>query len=170
MQSNPRGSSPAANVPINIAAARTLDAVARGAPAPLPLPPSGRARMGPHVPWQASAAFVVLAGIALLLAYSNSFGSKNRPASVNWTLDNKYIIELDPRTKVEADLFKPSTWTNNEGKPDFADIWTRDYWWPKGISGLYRPVVTFTYWLNWHKMSGDETKLDPNLSAEKRDA
>lgn len=170
MQSNPGGSAPAAKVPINVAAARTLDAVARSGPAPQPLPLEPRGRMWPHVPWQAHAAFVVLAGIALLLAYSNSFGPKNRPASTNWTLDNKYIIELDPRTKVEADLFKPSTWKNPEGKPDFADIWTRDYWWPKGISGLYRPVVTFTYWLNWYKMSGDETKLDPNLSAENREA
>ncbi|MBC8107708.1 MAG: DUF1736 domain-containing protein, partial [Anaerolineae bacterium] len=116
------------------------------------------------------AAFVVLTGLAILAAYSNSFGVKDRSPLVNWTLDNKYIIELDPRTKVEADVFRPSTWTNEAGRPDFQDIWTRDYWWPKGISGLYRPVVTFTYWLNWYKMSGDETKLDPNLSAEKRDA
>src|SRR4051794_20613116 len=127
MQSNPGGFVPPSNVPINIAAARTLDAVARKAPAPapapLPLPPMARPRMWPRVPWQAHAGFIVLAGIAILLAYLNSFGPKNRPASVNWTLDNKYIIELDPRTKAEADLFKPSTWTNPQGKPDFADIW-----------------------------------------------
>ena len=34
----------------------------------------------------------------------------------------------------------------------------------------YRPVVTFTYWLNWRKMSGDETMLDPNLSPVAREA
>lgn len=163
MQSNPGGSAPAPNVPINIAAARTLDAVARSGPAPVPAPPVERGRMWPHVPWQCHAAFVVLAGLSILLAYSNSFGPKNRPAATNWTLDNKYIIELDPRTKVEADVFRPSTWKNPDGRPDFVDIWTRDYWWPKGISGLYRPVVTFTYWLNWYKMSGDENLIDPSV-------
>src|SRR5436305_740314 len=118
MQSNPGGSAAASNVPINTAAARTLDAVARSGPAPVPPSHLQRGRMWPHVPWQAHAAFVVLAGLAILLAYSNSFGPKNRPvASTNWTLDNKYIIELDPRTKAEADLFKPSTWTTPAGKP-----------------------------------------------------
>lgn len=156
--------------PMNIASARTLDAVARSAPL-LPLPPlmGDRRRMWPAIPWQLHAAFVVLAGIALFFAYRNSFGVRDRSSSVNWTLDNKYIIELDPRTKAEADVFKPSTWTNPQGKPDFQDIWTRDYWWPKGISGLYRPVVTFTYWLNWYKMSEDESKLDPNLSPTQRE-
>ena len=71
----------------------------------------------------------------ILAAYWNSFGVTNRSSAVNWTLDNKYIIELDLRTKVDADVFRPSTWADQAGKPDFADIWTRDYWWPKGISG-----------------------------------
>ena len=34
-------------------------------------------------------------------------------------------------------------------KPGVRNIFTQDYWWPKGISGLYRPLTSFTYWLNW---------------------
>src|SRR5688572_19180302 len=127
---------PNAPPPLNVASARTLDAVADYATARIPKPRLARERMWPHVPWQFHAAFVVFAGLALLAAYWNSFGVTNRASAVNWTLDNKYIIELDPRTKVDADVFRTSTWTDQVGKPDFADIWTRDYWWPKGISGL----------------------------------
>src|SRR5438552_477306 len=75
---------------------------------------------------------LVVAGVLLtliLVVYGNSFQSE-------WVLDNKYIIELDPRTKAvkwEDGMPNPP--------PSFAgvrNIFTQDYWWPKGISGLYR--------------------------------
>ena len=37
-----------------------------------------------------------------------------------------------------------------------------DYWWPKGISGLYRPVAVLSFWLNYsinHALGNDP--LDP---------
>src|SRR4051812_353747 len=81
---------------------------------------------------------LVVAGILLfliLVAYGNSFQSE-------WVLDNKYIIELDPRTKAVQ-------WDDVASKPGVRNIFSQDYWWPKGISGLYRPITSFTYWLNW---------------------
>ena len=76
----------------------------------------------------------VLLGL-ILVAYGNSFQSE-------WVLDNKYIIELDPRTKA-------TNWEDTNGKVGVNNIFKQDYWWPKGISGLYRPITSFTYWLNW---------------------
>lgn len=31
----------------------------------------------------------------------------------------------------------------------FVNYFTKDYWWPKGISGLYRPLTSITYWWNF---------------------
>src|SRR5438045_3163652 len=105
----------------NRAAARTLDDLARAArpvkpieqtPAPLPtspsapLPPlddSDRPHLWPAVglKWHALAMLVTVS--LMLLAYSNSVTSlvkwNDQYPDVGYTLDNKYIIQLDPRTK-----------------------------------------------------------------------
>src|SRR5438045_9753182 len=77
--------------------------------------------------------------LACFLSYCNSF-------KCGWTLDNLYIIKLDPRTKAIS-------WQDRQGDPaapwGVCRIWSEDYWWPKGISGLYRPITSFTYWVNW---------------------
>src|SRR5436190_14479923 len=119
---------------------------ARNAPVPVTLFAGGRGR-GPRVNLDAGAGearsrvhwswhfFVAgLLFIALGLAYGNSFQG-------GWTLDNKYIIELDPRTKAHS-------WNDDGAQPGVKQIFVQDYWWPKGISGLYRPITSFTYWLN----------------------
>src|SRR5438045_1085937 len=63
--------------------------------------------------------------LACFLTYCNSF-------KCGWTLDNLYIIKLDPRTKATTLEDRPgdpaAPWGVNR-------IWTEDYWWPKGISG-----------------------------------
>jgi tetratricopeptide (TPR) repeat protein len=168
------GSSRQPAPPPNVAASRTLDSVARRAPQPPPLQPSSQQlqygggwmrasrapheRMWPAQGWKRHALVVLTIAIVALAAYSNSF-------TAGWTLDNKYIIELDPRTKAE-------TWGDippEPGKPSLpgkVNIWTKDYWWPKGISGLYRPIVTWTYWFNWHVIGGDENRIDPNVQRE----
>lgn len=94
--------------------------------APADMPPTDVVRKV-SLPWQFLVA--ILLGLLVWITYSNSFQSL-------WTLDNKYIIQLDPRNKL-------ATYEN------VGLVWTQDYWWPKGISGLYRPIPTLTYLLNW---------------------
>src|SRR4051812_24690191 len=95
--------------------------------------PLKRDELGIGTEWHFVVAAILL--FLILAAYGNSFQSE-------WVLDNKYIIELDPRTKAVQ-------WDDLPGKPGVRNIFTQDYWWPKGISGLYRPITSFTYWLNW---------------------
>ena len=119
-----------------------------------------RQRLWPAVgwPWHLLALAITLS--TMLLAYSNSVTTlvqynDDYPDS-GYTLDNKYIIQLDPRTKAD-------TWDDVPGQPiqyGTWNIWTKDYWWPKGISGLYRPIITWTYWFNWHVIGGDESVID----------
>ena len=93
----------------------------------------GISRLGVGTEWHIVVAAVLLG--LILVAYGNSFQSER-------VLDNKYIIELDPRTKA-------TSWEDTNGKVGVNNIFKQDYWWPKGISGLYRPITSFTYWLNW---------------------
>jgi tetratricopeptide (TPR) repeat protein len=85
------------------------------------------------------------------LAYGNSFHG-------GMTLDNKYIIEeyfhTLPKINPAIDLY---SW------PTMVPLFFQnDYWWPKGISGLYRPIAVLSYWMNYainHAMGNDP--LDP---------
>src|SRR4051812_17209575 len=154
----------------NAAASRTLDSVARSAPLRYRTPgtsgtvPLPRPRMWPTQGWRRHGLVVLTIAFVALAAYSNSFGpGSNRKPEVNWTLDNKYIIQLDPRTKA-------TTWNDIGAQSGQVNIWTKDYWWPKGISGLYRPIVTWSYWFNWHVIGGDETRIDPDVEREIVDA
>src|SRR6185369_3082560 len=71
----------------------------------------------------------VALAVLTLLAFSNSF-------SAGFPLDNKGLILQDPRvheaTSQNVDL-----------------ILQHSYWWPRGNSGLYRPVTTFSYLWNY---------------------
>jgi tetratricopeptide (TPR) repeat protein len=75
----------------------------------------------------------VLAGAALailtFLAFSNSF-------SAGFVLDNKIHLLQDPRIRELT------------GK-NIRLIFQHTYWWPTGESGLYRPLTTLSYLLNY---------------------
>ncbi len=74
-------------------------------------------------------ALVTIALLAVtLLAFSNSFHA-------GFALDNKGILR-DPRV-LEATA------------QNIGQIFHRTYWWPSGESGLYRPLTTLTYLLNY---------------------
>src|SRR4051812_15940467 len=88
---------------------------------------------------------LIVAGILLLIVavtYVNSFQS-------GWVLDNLYIIRSDPR-------MQSTTWNTVGDKTGVQEIFRQDYWWPKGISGLYRPITTFTYWMNYSLFGSHE--------------
>ena len=76
----------------------------------------------------------LLLGFVVGLSYSSAFRAAQFPGG--FALDNRFIILDDPRlhsaTKENAQL-----------------IFSKDYWWPKGIAGLYRPVTTLSYLFNF---------------------
>ena len=68
-------------------------------------------------------------GFAMLLAYSNSFAA-------GFALDNRTLLLDDPRIR-------------SASGDNLAQILHHTYWWPNGESGLYRPVTTLSYLLNY---------------------
>jgi hypothetical protein len=73
-------------------------------------------------------ALALLAGLTLA-AYANSFRA-------GFTQDNQALILDDPRLRVAS--------SENLGL-----ILHQTYWWPKAESGLYRPITTLSYLLNY---------------------
>ncbi|WP_428937262.1 tetratricopeptide repeat protein [Fontivita pretiosa] len=99
-------------------------------------------RLWPHVPLWSHALVAVALLLVVGLSFSNSFKS-------GMTLDNKYIIEEYYKALLRADpRHDLKSWKQIEY------IFKNDYWWPKGISGLYRPVTTFTYWVDYVLLTG----------------
>lgn len=68
-------------------------------------------------------------GLVTLLAFSNSF-------STGFALDNQMLILGDTRTQAAS-------------ASNIALIVGHTYWWPNGESGLYRPLTTLSYLLNF---------------------
>ncbi|HYK90942.1 MAG TPA: hypothetical protein VE398_19375 [Acidobacteriota bacterium] len=64
-----------------------------------------------------------------LLAYSNSF-------SAGFVLDNKALLLQDPRIREATDH-------------NVSLIFDHTYWWPTGEAGLYRPLTTLSYLMNY---------------------
>lgn len=86
---------------------------------------------------------IFLVFVCVVAAFWNSI--KLNPSGFDgWTLDNLYIIKYDPRHRA-------TSWHDGPGamEPGVKQIFLQDYWWPKGISGLFRPITTLTYWLNY---------------------
>jgi protein O-mannosyl-transferase len=73
-------------------------------------------------------------GFVVGLSYSSAFRAAEFPGG--FALDNKFIILEDPRLRSAT-------------KENVRLIFTQDYWWPKGIAGLYRPVTTLSYLFNY---------------------
>jgi tetratricopeptide (TPR) repeat protein len=74
-----------------------------------------------------AAAFTL--GLLTLLAFSNSF-------SAGFALDNKMLLLGDTRIRTATSA-------------NIALIFQHTYWWPYGESGLYRPLTTLSYLLNY---------------------
>jgi len=97
-----------------------------------PSPPAGPAPVlrtetrGSRLPH--FAVFLALA-LLILLAYSNSF-------LTGFSLDNQMLILGDTRIQTAS-------------AANIALIIRHTYWWPNGESGLYRPLTTLSYLLNY---------------------
>ncbi len=68
-----------------------------------------------------------MVGLAILvgIAFSNSFQS-------GFVLDNEFIIKEDPRLRAVD-------WKN------LSLVFTQDYWYPRGVGGLFRPLTTLSF-------------------------
>jgi tetratricopeptide (TPR) repeat protein len=64
------------------------------------------------------------------------FSNVNTLRNTGFALDNKFIILEDPRLREAS-------------SQNINLIFTQDYWWPKAVSGLYRPLTTLSYLFNY---------------------
>ena len=89
-----------------------------------------KTRLWPDIGMAGHWAVVAVLGAMVLLAFANTLHN------TGFALDNKFIILEDPRLR------------DNKGE-NIRQIFQQDYWWPKAVSGLYRPLTTFSYMVNY---------------------
>jgi tetratricopeptide (TPR) repeat protein len=88
--------------------------------------------------WAAHLGVVGLLGALVLFTFVNTL------RNTEFALDNKFIILEDPRLR-EAK------------RENVKAIFQQDYWYPKAVSGLYRPLTTLSYLFNYAVLhSGDK--------------
>ena len=121
--------------------------------------PAGHEPLWPAMGWWKHVLIAVLLFLVVFLSYSNSGIFSSRPGAwfstsryvgeSGMVLDNKYIIEEYYKALLRQD-------PNHDLKSwkQVGLIFQNDYWWPKGISGLYRPITTFTYWIDYVLLTG----------------
>src|SRR4051812_43937140 len=113
-----------------------------------PHEPRPRERMWPAMGWWKHLLVAIALFGTVWASYNNSFQS-------GMVLDNKYIIEEYYKALLRADAkHELLSWKQ------IGLIFQNDYWWPKGISGLYRPITTFTYWLDYAVFTGKPNKTE----------
>jgi tetratricopeptide (TPR) repeat protein len=93
-------------------------------------PPLKQPALWPALGRKSHWAAILGLGIVTLLAFSNTL------QNTGFALDNKFIIIEDPRLRA-------TNWDN------LRQIFTEDYWYPKAVSGLYRPLTTLSYLFNY---------------------
>jgi tetratricopeptide (TPR) repeat protein len=93
-----------------------------------PIPPRGAASRRPHA-WRAHGAAAAVLGAVVVVCYANSLDA-------GFTLDNRLLILEDPRVR--------------DARPEsLALVFTQDYWWPRAVSGLYRPLTKLSYFVDF---------------------
>ncbi len=75
---------------------------------------------------------IAVLGAIVLLAFDNTLRHTDK---YGFALDNKFILLEDPR-------LHEAKWDN------VKQVFREDYWFPKAVSGLYRPLTTLTYMVN----------------------
>ncbi|MBM3858339.1 MAG: DUF1736 domain-containing protein [Verrucomicrobia bacterium] len=113
------------------------ESVPSAAVKPAPLEPPVRRVLWTSCGWAAHLGVVALLGTLVLFTFVNTL------RNTEFALDNKFIILEDPRLR--------------QAKSENVKlIFTQDYWYPKAVSGLYRPLTTLSYLFNYAVLhSGD---------------
>lgn len=105
---------------------------------PAPLETPQKTALWSACGWAAHLGVVALLAALVLITFANTLHN------TEFALDNKFIILEDPR-------LREAKWEN------VKLIFTQDYWWPKAVSGLYRPLTTLSYMFNYSVLhSGDK--------------
>jgi tetratricopeptide (TPR) repeat protein len=89
-----------------------------------------KTKLWPSVGFLPHVAIAFVLGAIVLFTYCNTL------YNMGFALDNKFIILEDPRLR-------------DANQNNLHLIFTQDYWWPKAVSGLYRPLTTLSYLLNY---------------------
>jgi tetratricopeptide (TPR) repeat protein len=89
-----------------------------------------KTKLWPAAGWLTHVAVAFVLGATVLFTYCNTL------YNTDFALDNKFIIVEDPRLRQANDT-------------NLHLIFNQDYWWPKAVSGLYRPLTTLSYLFNY---------------------
>jgi hypothetical protein len=73
---------------------------------------------------------IFVLGAIVSLTFANTLHN------TGFALDNKFILLEDPRLRAAT-------------KDNLELVFHQDYWWPKAVSGLYRPLTTLSYMFNY---------------------
>jgi tetratricopeptide (TPR) repeat protein len=77
------------------------------------------------------------------------FSNVNTLHNSGFALDNKFIILEDPRLRDACGNQPPNEECRKKNWENVKLIFSQDYWYPKAVSGLYRPLTTLSYRLNY---------------------
>src|ERR1017187_3299442 len=104
------------------------------------VPVSSRARktaLWPSIGWAPPVVVILALGAVVLFTFCNTLQpTPTTSPPTGFALDNKFIILEDPRL-------------HEATRDNLMLIFTQDYWWPKAVSGLYRPLTTLSYMFNY---------------------
>ena len=99
------------------------------------VPVSSQARktaLWPAIGWAPHLVVIATLGAVVLFTFCNTLQpTPNTSPPTGFALDNKFIILEDPRL-------------HEATRDNVRLIFTQDYWWPKAVSGLYRPLTTLS--------------------------
>ena len=97
-----------------------------------------KTKLWPEIGFAAHLGVMAVLGAVLVLAFANTLHN------TGFALDNKFIILEDPRLR------------DNKSE-NIKQIFQQDYWWPKAVSGLYRPLTTLSYMINYKALDNKES-------------
>src|SRR5262245_42639498 len=83
----------------------------------------------PAIGWWRHAATALLLLVVVALVYRSSLGA-------DFLIDNRVIILEDPRIRAAT-------------RANLGLIFSQDYWWPRYVTGNYRPLTTLSYLFNY---------------------
>lgn len=102
-------------------------------------------------------------GVVVLFTYGNTL------RSTGFALDNKFIILEDPRMRdacAGKDLRDAAVAAEcrRQNREFIKLIFTEDYWWPKAVSGLYRPLTTLSLRFNYATLGNGTSAVGYHLT------
>ncbi len=92
--------------------------------------PAPTAALWPALGVKSHLILIAVLGVIAFLSFGNTL------RNTGFALDNKFIILEDPRLR-------------DTKQENIDQVFREDYWYPKAVSGLYRPLTTLSYLFNY---------------------